>query len=197
MLREYRNGYYSLISFYLATLITSIILNGFYAIMLGTPIIFLVGLRPSVSQYFLFITILALLSTVGAALGLLVGSMVKDIQAAQQAVMPTVIPLMLFSGYLIPFAKIPSYFKWLYYSSPFAYSFNALQITVYRDVVFTDCTPLVQMCGCYQTGLDYLTQTHANPDWYNYSFGILVAIFLITAVLGFISMRVLVMKKTS
>eukprot|EP01047_Picozoa_sp_COSAG01_P032892 COSAG01_NODE_2397_length_7771_cov_12.578076_4_plen_115_part_00 len=27
---------------------------------------------------------------------------------------PTVIPMLLFSGYLIPYAQIPSYFKWLY-----------------------------------------------------------------------------------
>ena len=29
-------------------------------------------------------------------------------------VAPTLIPLILFSGYLIPFDQIPMYFKWLY-----------------------------------------------------------------------------------
>lgn len=43
--------------------------------------------------------------------------------------MPTLIPLLLFSGYLIPYAQIPSYFKWLYHCSPFAYAMSALQVS--------------------------------------------------------------------
>eukprot|EP00624_Nannochloropsis_granulata_P002827 evm.model.NODE_24437_length_17166_cov_22.300535.1 len=112
LLREYKNGSYSLLPFYIATLGNAILFNGGYALFLGTPIYFLVG-DPSnahllgqpfdASRYFLFLALLALLATIGAALGLAVGALVKDIQQGQQAVMPTVIPLLLFSGYLIPF----------------------------------------------------------------------------------------------
>jgi len=112
LLREYKNGSYSLLPFYIATLGNAILFNGSYALFLGTPIYFLVG-DPSnahllgqpfdASRYFLFLALLALLATIGAALGLAVGALVKDIQQGQQAVMPTVIPLLLFSGYLIPF----------------------------------------------------------------------------------------------
>lgn len=114
LLREYKNGSYSLLPFYIATLGNAILFNSGYALFLGTPIYFLVG-DPSnahllgqpfdASRYFLFLALLALLATIGAALGLGVGALVKDIQQGQQAVMPTVIPLLLFSGYLIPFAR--------------------------------------------------------------------------------------------
>jgi len=112
LLREYKNGSYSLLPFYIATLGNAILFNGGYALFLGTPIYFLVGDPGNAhllgqpfdaSRYFLFLALLALLATIGAALGLAVGALVKDIQQGQQAVMPTVIPLLLFSGYLIPF----------------------------------------------------------------------------------------------
>lgn len=85
------------------------------------------------ARYFLFLALLALLATIGAALGLMVGSLVKDVQQGQQACMPTLIPLLLFSGYLIPFAQIPSYFKWLYHCSPFAYAMSALQVNKHKS----------------------------------------------------------------
>lgn len=36
------------------------------------------------ARYFLFLALLALLATIGAALGLMVGSLVKDVQQGQQ-----------------------------------------------------------------------------------------------------------------
>lgn len=67
--------------------------QAFYAIFLATPIFFLVG-DPSnahmlgqpfdAGRYFLFLALLALLATLGAALGLMVGSLVKDVQQGQQ-----------------------------------------------------------------------------------------------------------------
>jgi ABC-type multidrug transport system ATPase subunit len=114
LLREYKNGSYSLLPFYVATLANAILFNGGYAIFLGTPIYFLVGDVSNArllgqpfdaARYFLFLALLAVLATIGAALGLAVGALVKDIQQGQQAVMPTVIPLLLFSGYLIPFKQ--------------------------------------------------------------------------------------------
>ena len=98
------------------------------------------------SRYFLFLALLALLATIGAALGLMVGSLVKDVQqgqhvrgttqphwkeahrvdgflvdtyfvasclcihtySPQQACMPTLIPLLLFSGCVACCAVDPS-----------------------------------------------------------------------------------------
>jgi hypothetical protein len=45
-----------------------------------------------------------------------------------QAVMPTVVPLLLFSGYLIPLEKIAKYYRFLYWMSPFAAAFKILQV---------------------------------------------------------------------
>ena len=57
-----------------------------------------------------------------------------------RGVLPTLVPLIIFSGYLIPLARIPWYFKWLYYASFFQYAFGVLQINELANRTFTrDC----------------------------------------------------------
>lgn len=125
------------------------------------------------------------------------------------------IPLLLFSSFLLPYDTIPSYFRWLYWASPFAYAFKALQIVLFKDMVFTDCqtnlsclTCMFQSCAascadvptgppCFQTGVDYLRSVNTDPDGLGFCFGILAAVFAVLFVLGGISMRVLISKKTN
>ena len=57
---------------------------------------------------------LSMLIWIGTTIGIAVGSAADSFQDAQAMVAPTLIPLILFSGYLIPFDQIPSYFKFLY-----------------------------------------------------------------------------------
>ena len=45
---------------------------------------------------------LGVLACIGATLGLVAGGFSKDYQAARQAVIPTIMPQLIFAGYLIP-----------------------------------------------------------------------------------------------
>ena len=54
-----------------------------------------------------FVACLALMSLIGGALGVLVGCSAKDIGAARSMILPTLVPLLIFSGYLIPLSRIP------------------------------------------------------------------------------------------
>jgi hypothetical protein len=60
-------------------------------------------------------------------------------QDAQAAVVPLLVPLILFSGYLIPYAQIPTYFRFLYDMSFFQHAIAILEINQFKDVHFTDC----------------------------------------------------------
>jgi len=143
--REYRNSSYSLLPFFLSQLLSQMIFQSFYAIFLGLPIMLLVGLEMGVSNILIFFANLSILACMGASLGefyfllihsinffgflgLGIGALVKDFFQAQQTVMPTVVPLLLFSGYVIPYNDIPSGLSWLYYVSFFQYSFSIFQI---------------------------------------------------------------------
>jgi len=111
LLREYKNGMFALPPYYASLLASSMIFQSFFAVFMGIPIYFLVGLDKSIVKVAVFLANMCLLSCIGAALGVLLGCIVKDVAGAQQAVMPTVIPLLLFGGYVIPFSKIPVYFR--------------------------------------------------------------------------------------
>ena len=52
--------------------------------------------------------------------------------------------MLLFSGYLIPYAQIPGYFKWLYDISFFQYALGLVQINQFAGMDFTDCPPKLE-----------------------------------------------------
>ena len=151
LLREYRNGMYSLPPYYFALLCNSVFFQSMNSIIMGVPIYLLVGLSTDTwVKPVIFLLNLSLMSSIGAALGLFLGSLVENLQQAQQIgkialaaahrtvdesppltalrpnpysplpplVMPTLVPLELFCGYISPYNKIPIYFRWLYDVSP-------------------------------------------------------------------------------
>ena len=88
-------------------------------IALCVPIYLLVQLNPAPLAVARFFTAVLTLSCIGVALGLLIGAFADDLQQAQALVAPTIVPLIMFSGYLIPFKQIPDFFRWLYHISFF------------------------------------------------------------------------------
>ena len=44
---------------------------------------------------------------------------------------------MIFSGYILPYNNIPSYFKFLYYASFWQYCLGILQINEFEDRIYT------------------------------------------------------------
>ena len=92
---------------------------------LSIPVFFMVQFQFSVERFFVFVAAMVLTGLIGNALGLLVGATSKDLMMAQNKLMPTVIPLLLFSGFIIPKSSIKSYFIWLYYASFFQYAISA------------------------------------------------------------------------
>lgn len=116
----------------------------------------------------------------------------------------TIKTLKIKNRYLIPYEQIPSYFKWLYHCSPFAYAMSALQIVLFRDVSFADCLPppCPQACYggrtlCFATGQEYLDSVNAKPSELGRKFGLLVAIFSVFLCGGYVCMSILVRRKTN
>ena len=138
--REYRNGSYSVLPLQLALIVCHGIFQNFNIICLSIPVYFMVGLRGSflvfagesvssgtacfrntspdphnpITPLSPSAGTLSMLIWIGTTIGIAVGSAADTFQDAQAMVAPTLIPLILFSGYLIPFDQIPSYFKFLY-----------------------------------------------------------------------------------
>ena len=77
-----------------------------------------------------------------------VGTHAKDIQEAQGMIIPVLMPLMLFSGFFLPYEEIPFFFRWLYEISFLRYAFNVLKINQWQDVTFDDCSPEGDVALC-------------------------------------------------
>eukprot|EP00656_Telonema_subtile_P049803 TRINITY_DN6277_c0_g1_i2.p1 TRINITY_DN6277_c0_g1~~TRINITY_DN6277_c0_g1_i2.p1 ORF type:complete len:529 (-),score=121.40 TRINITY_DN6277_c0_g1_i2:77-1663(-) len=140
LMREYKNGVYGILPWFMAFWTSRLVSQIFFALLLMLPVYFLVGLRldESGTKFFVAVSCLMLCSVTGTTLGLAVGACSKDIQGAIGLVMPTLVPMLLFSGYVIPFEEIPIAFKWVYWISPFQYAFNILRINQFKDLDFQD-----------------------------------------------------------
>jgi len=200
LLREYRNGVYSLPSYYAALLLSSMLFQSFYALFMGIPIYFLVGLQNSFVKVMLFLGNMCILSCIGASLGLLIGCLVKDVAGAQQAVMPTVIPLLLFGGYVIPYNKIPIYFKWLYWLSYFQYAYSIFSINQFYDVKFTDCDhSIISECpvACFESGEQYLDTVNNKFSDLPRDFAAVAGFYALFVMVGYYIMKKLCSEKTN
>ena len=160
----------------------------------------MVGLSLSGTQFMIFALVLCILSICGAGLGIVFGTIAKDIQEAQGFVIPILMPLMLFSGFFLPYNDIPIYFKWLYDISFLRYAFNILKINQWADVNFSDCddtSTSSSVCPftCYVDGEAYLDETNASTISMANNFFILLGILAGMLILSFVIMRRAIMTK--
>jgi hypothetical protein len=122
--REYHNGYYHLVPYFLASMAMACLQSSVYLIADAGIIFVMVGLPFSVGRLGVFLGVSALGGCIGAALGFLVGCLTSDIQRMQQIVVPTLLPFLIFSGYMIPLAQMPEYLKWMYWGSFYQYMYS-------------------------------------------------------------------------
>jgi len=198
--REYRNGWYALPPYQMATIVVHCLLATWNSLCLSIPIYFLVGLRLDALAFLIFVSTLALLSWIGVSFGLTIGAFANDFKQAQNAVAPSLVPLILFSGYMIPYPQIPSYFRWLYDASFFQYGLAIIDINEYSSQKFNDCPPVIPAsvpptCApyleiaaealCFKDGDAYLKHSHIDPADMPRNFAILGGYVLALAVISY------------
>jgi len=203
LLREYRNGTYALPCFHLAMALANCIFMCINTFVMALPVYFLVGLRLTVRAFCHFVAITSLQACIGVGFGLAIGAIANDFAQAQAMVAPSIIPLILFSGYVIPYDQIKDYFLWLYYASFFQYGFSALQINQFHDWDFNDCdlTKMENTCKelgvdceslgvmCYETGEDLLHEHNIYVDDMLFDYAIMGATLLFSLALSYYVMR--------
>lgn len=169
LLREYKNGCYSSFSWYVAYLVQTLLFQVLFTLCLLVPAYFMVGLR--VERMALAGACLLLASCIGITAGLLMGIVAKDLQTAQGMLLPAIVPMILFCGYVIPRGDIPVFFQWFYYIDVFQFAFSILRMNQFDGLVFEDCPPLGTpgaFCFCLGpdsvcTGVDFLRTQSLDP----------------------------------
>ncbi|KOO23546.1 ABC2 type transporter superfamily protein [Chrysochromulina tobinii] len=140
LLRELSNGHYSLRSYYVARTVANFWQACVNTVLVALPVYFMVGLSLTARQFGIFGGCLVLLELIGSCIGIMIGCTSNDINDARTQLVPVLAPLLIFSGYVVPYNNIPAYFTWAYYASFFQYSFALLMINEFADRTFTrDC----------------------------------------------------------
>jgi len=121
-------------------------------------------------------------------IGVMLGATSKDIKDAQSKLLPTIVPMLLFSGYVIPYADIPVFFRWIYYVSIFQWAFTILRINQFHDLDFADGG----------TGDMYLDMVDCSAADHPLApmFGILAAYAVGTILVSYAVVRIQAVRKT-
>ena len=175
--REYKNGVYGMLPWFSAFWMTRFLSGFVIQLFMLMPVYFLVGLRIDEDSQYIFTAFgcLIVCSITGNTLGLTIGALSDSVEGAMGWIMPTLMPMMLFSDYLIPFSEIPFLFQWIYWISPFQYAFNILRINQFKDLHFSDggCGDGLHIAGStdtplYCNGNEYLhsLELDVEPQWF-------------------------------
>lgn len=198
--REYKNNAYGMVPYFLAQATVTFGLEALNA-TLAFPAYFLIGLRIEASRALTYYAVMMTTAWIGSALGLWIGSMAKDMKEAQGFIMPIIMPMMLFSGFVIPLASIQFYFVWLYHISFFQYGLSIMLANEFEGKSFTDCDRAAEIANnvsssnlCYETGDQYLEFAEINPDDIPTYFGYLYAFIFFFLVIGCATSRYQIKK---
>jgi hypothetical protein len=83
LLREYKNGSYSVLAWYIAMMVSMGLFGILFVICMAFPVYFMVGFEVTFEKFGVFILTMVIATTIGNALGVAVGAAAKDIMEAQ------------------------------------------------------------------------------------------------------------------
>lgn len=128
-IRERANGYYRPMAYFFSKILFDILpLRIVPPLLMGSIAYFMIGLRSSPLSFFYFLTIIVLFNIVAGALCLIIASVAPSVAAANVIAIGCILVATLFAGFLVNRDSLPPWLSWVFYSSFFAYAFEALLI---------------------------------------------------------------------
>lgn len=174
-LREYHNGYYTLLPYFLSKTLMELPAGLISPIISASIMYPLVGLRSGIVHFLTLLITVQALALVSASMGLMLGAMFPNFEMAMSLMPAITLPMMIFSGVQINLKTIPIYFRFMPYISPLRYAFSAMAQNEFRGLKFNMCDPSM---GC--SGDQTLKQFALEDDpsiWVNWL--ILVLMYLV------------------
>ncbi|KAL4474930.1 hypothetical protein ABPG74_001626 [Tetrahymena malaccensis] len=133
-MREENSKYYTPIAYAIGKISTNILLKIFYPIIYGTIVYFMVGYTHDYAyQYFIYISVLILMTLTGSAIGFTVGIAFSDVRTSTSITPAILLPIVLFCGFFKRRADLATWIGWIQYISPLSYALEAILRNEYRD----------------------------------------------------------------
>jgi len=125
-IREYESGLYRLPAYFLSRTVVELPFKIVFPIIGGSLLYWIIGYQDVAVKFLTMILIMLILENCGTALGIFVASFFEDIAIALAIVPMLLMPLMVFSGFIVNSSTSPAFLQWLKYISPMKYAFVAL-----------------------------------------------------------------------
>ncbi len=164
--REFQNGTYRMLAYYLSRIITAIIFQFIYVFFYITILYFLSGMVPYAKEYLTYIVTISLVGMIAVTLGLIIGALVPSIDLGPSLVTPMLMPLIVFSGYLISQQSIKPWFLWIYYLSFFQYAFHILVVSQFTHLDFECCCTNSTTIPCFCGSQEIACPPYCSCDEY-------------------------------
>lgn len=137
--RENSNNMHSTLAYYVSKLMSDLPFQSLYLFLFGTIVYWMVGYRQNGVNYIIFVALLILISNIGAGVGLFLSAWFK-----RRYCPVTIIPFMIFSGFLVNDNSVPDYFMGSYLSF-IKWAFEALILNEFKDTTL-NCNKGIWSC---------------------------------------------------
>nr|UOU03353.1 ATP-binding cassette subfamily G-like 2 [Brachionus rubens] len=184
-LRDYQNGMYRVISYYLAKILTDLPTFFVLPIVFMTIAYWMANLNNDPGRFFICVSIIVLVVQCSLAFGTFLSAVAPSTNIALAIAGPILVPLMIFSGFLLNNESIPKYFIWLRYLSWFSYSNEAILINQWKGVRNITCPPS-NTPFCFTDGEQIIEYYKINQDNYGLNFGLLGVLILAWRILTYL-----------
>jgi len=128
--REYSTNHYSVLSYFLAKFVMEALLTGLQTMVSAVIAYFLMAFQMSFEKFFLTLYALALSSN---AVAVLLGSLTKDPNLAQELVPLLFVPQMFFAGFFVSIELIPGFLRWCQYICYLTYSVRIILVAEFGN----------------------------------------------------------------
>ncbi|XP_049923959.1 broad substrate specificity ATP-binding cassette transporter ABCG2-like [Epinephelus moara] len=186
-IHEYISGYYRVSVYFLCKILSDIItLRTIPAIVFSCVAYFMIGLKPTVEAFFLFMFTVALVAYTATAMALAISADQTVVAIANIFMTITCVFMMIFAGLLVNLPSIVNWLAWLKYFSIPRYGLGALQINEFKGLKFCHVSNNTPERAC--TGEEFLEEQGVDFStwgfWQNHmALGIMTISFLTIAYL--------------
>uniref|UniRef100_A0A8D3DEQ4 ABC transporter domain-containing protein n=1 Tax=Scophthalmus maximus TaxID=52904 RepID=A0A8D3DEQ4_SCOMX len=184
-IHEYISGYYRLSVYFLCKVLSDIItLRTIPALVFSCVAYFLIGLKPTVEAFFLFMFTVMLVAYTATSMALAISADQTVVAIANIFMTIACVFMMIFAGLLVNLTSIASWLAWLKYFSIPRYGLSALQANEFTGLYF--CHGLNDSIippGLACTGEEFLTEQGVDYSpwgfWQNHvALGVMIICFL-------------------
>jgi hypothetical protein len=189
--RERASRMYAISPYFVSNVIVSNFIESVPVALAATTIYWMSNLTGS---FWIFIGILLLENICGVSMGLILSACFKSVTMAPQIAPAVVILFLLFSGFMINEASIPTSLIWLRETSFIRYAFKAAMVNEFDAATFT-CEDATSEQPCIVSGNVVLAQLNFDAD--DEIMTCTIILIVLTVVFNIVAFGVLVLRRPS